>query len=213
MAESAALDGPLLLLACGDWALEAAARMRRVVASATVVELGDAADGPFAAGLMRARLGVLFLSRASREGHDGADALTTVRARFDARSLPHLAVERDAERLWVGPSVVPGLPGCHSCWEARRRQHGDWLAALRSPVAASPSPRLAAAAALAVARRLFACPAAEAGVVRRLPLAEPTPSIGRVVPVRGCRRCDPLDRPVAGWSLARARTPLVPTPA
>jgi hypothetical protein len=213
VAEPTALAGPLLVLGSGNWAMETAEHIRRRAPSATLLELSDGADGTFAAGLSRARLGVLLHVRHDATAPDEADALTTIRARFEARSLPYFDIERDGARIWLGPSVVPGLVGCRRCWEARRLQHADWLGLPPAASAQGPSPRLTAAAAVAVARRLLRSPAAEAGVVRRLLPAAATPSIGRVIPVCGCRRCAPPGQPAVGWSLARAHTTLVPTPA
>ena len=122
---------------------------------------------------------------------------------LEAHAVPHLAVERDEHSVWVGPTVLPGHAGCHRCSRARRRQHTDALLRGPDPVAADDPElwRHGARAALAVIRRVLAAPESEAGVTRRFVPGVPAPLAGRVVPVWGCPRCDPLTPLAAGWSV------------
>jgi len=124
-------------------------------------------------------------------------------AGLEALGVPFLTVERDGHAVWVGPTVVPGHPGCHRCAQARRRQHAGSLPPVLAPVAAEDPEvtRLAARAVLAVLRRVLAAPEAEAGVTRRFVAGGTPPLAGRVVPVSGCARCHRLTPFVAGWSL------------
>ena len=130
-------------------------------------------------------------------------AAEQARAALEEQLVTHLTVQRDGPSIWVGPTVVPMRPGCSRCWQARSRQHAGVL--LGRPTGggreATDSVRLAARAARAVARRVLESPEEEAGVIRRFGPPDAVPTVGRVIAVSGCARCDPpLPRP-AGWSL------------
>ena len=164
------------------------------------------------------RLGVLVTSglRAHDRGAAGVDERgAAIRAALEATGAAYLIVERDGPWIWVGPTVVPGRPGCDRCWQARRRQHAEALAGGQAPLGPdSPDSgcppagaddldvvRLGARTAVAVTRRVLAAPDIEAGVVRRFAPDGALPLIGRVVAVSGCLRCDLAVPHPAGWSL------------
>lgn len=146
---------------------------------------------------------------------EGETEAAAIRSLCEEAGVAHLAVECGQRLVWVGPSVIPGQPGCHACWQARRRQHAGAHAAqlaitvddesgqpgpARQP--GEPSLRLAARAAMAVTRRALRTPQSEAGVVRYFRLDDTDPAGGRVIAVSGCPRCDPVVERSPGWSLS-----------
>ncbi len=211
MAESAVVTDRLLVVAFGEWAAHAATLLARGAPDpVTLVLDGDvrdavADDGP------APRLAVLVLSALEPDGGCARHA-RDARTALEEQCVTHLTVQRDGPSIWVGPTVVPMRPGCSRCWQARRRQHAGVLLGRPtgggreatgrvSAPADTDSVRLAARAARAVARRVLESPEEEAGVIRRFGPPDAAPTVGRVIAVSGCARCDPpLPRP-AGWSL------------
>jgi hypothetical protein len=205
VAEPAVVNSPVVVLAFGEWGQNVAMTLSAAVRppilavdGATCRPAALFADRGFGHGLAVVVAGGPGSddSSASDPG-DRADAL---RSELGARGVTHLTVERDERSVWVGPTVVPLWPGCDSCWRARRRQHAEVLT--HSPVAGDVDLVLhAARAALAVMRRALTSSETEAGVVRRFLPGGGPPAIGRVVPVRGCVRCDSSTGCGPEWSL------------
>ena len=225
MAEPAVVNEPVLVVAFDPWARRVAAMISTAANPASVVLNGDCRTASAWVDDSRPppRLGVLVTS--GRRGHDRGTSRvgeqgTGIRAALEANGVTYLTVERDGPSIWVGPTIVPGRPGCNRCWQARRRQHAEALSGGLAPLgpdgpdscrtAAGPADldlvRLGARTAVAVTRRVRAAPGIEAGVVRRFAPGGAPPLIGRVVAVSGCARCDHGGPHPAGWSL-RSRPP------
>jgi hypothetical protein len=220
MAESAVVNPTVLVAAFDPWARSAATMIAGVAGSAvTVLDVDtDQADRLLHDGAS-ADLGVLIVSGLERDQAELAHVqarLVAARSALEARYVAHLTIERDAGAIWVGPTVMPLRPGCDRCWQARRRQHVDALSRGLAPahpgtaaadhatvVSEFDLARLGAKAGLAVMRRVLGSPDTEAGVVRRFAPGGGSPSIGRVVAVSGCARCDRTLPLPAGWSLRR----------
>jgi hypothetical protein len=217
MAESAVVNPTVLVAAFDPWARSAATMIAGVAGSAvTVLEVDtDQADRLLHDGAP-SDLGVLIVSGLERDHAEADDVqarLVAVRSALEARHITHLTIERDASAIWVGPTVMPLRPGCDPCWQARRRQHVDALSRGVAPahpdtaadhatvVSEFDLARLGAKAGLAVMRRVLGSPDTEAGVVRRFAPGGGSPSIGRVIAVSGCARCDRTLPLPAGWSL------------
>ncbi len=219
MAESAVVTAPVLVVALDPWAERVAAHIARGTPDlVAVVCARDRHDCEAAVDGATSRQLALLVAGAEVAGHDSDRAqtcLTRTRAALEARSVTHLEVRNDGASVWVGPTVVPGRPGCAWCWQARCRQHAEALSGGPAPVAGDgraarveaaagerlDSVSLAARAVRAVARRVLMAPEDEAGVVRRFGRDGGAPTIGRVIAVTGCARCDRRVPRPAGWSL------------
>jgi bacteriocin biosynthesis cyclodehydratase domain-containing protein len=220
VAESVVVSDPVLVVAFDPWADQVATTISRALADPVTVVLDREVRGGYlwATEARPWRLGIVVMSRID-DGERFAGYLegrvAAWRAAFEDEYVTYLTVERDRPSVWVGPTVVPFRPGCHGCWLARRRQHAETLSGgqvgILTDASGAPDPapapldidsvRLAVKTALAVTRRVLASPDAEAGVVRRFSPGGATQSIGRVVPVAGCARCDRSLPAPAGWSL------------
>lgn len=204
MAEPVVVNAPLLVIAFDPWGRAVATMISGATDAAVAAFDGDAGDvgSELARRAPTARLAVLVLSGPAPNERTVA-RVAFARAALEARGVPSMTVERDEHAVYAGPAVVAGQPGCHRCWQARRRQHAGSLPPALAPVVPDDPElcRLAARATLGVARRVIAAPEAEAGVVRRFVPGGRSPLAGRVVPVSGCPRCDPLTPSIAGWSL------------
>jgi hypothetical protein len=210
MAEPSVVSPPVVVLAFGGWGRSVAVRLSAVERPPIVAIdgaacrparlFGDRAFGRPLAVVVAAGLG------SGDDCSDAADGAEALRAQLSARGVTHLTVARDQRSIWVGPTVVPSRPGCDTCWQARRRQHVEVLKLDRVPDDVDLVAH-AARATLAVIRRVLASPETEVGVVRRFLPGGGPPAIGRVVPVRGCVRCDASagDRPE--WSLRSLAPP------
>jgi hypothetical protein len=223
MAEPTLVNAAAVVVTFDSWANGVATLIAGVAGSSIATLDGHGNNGahghPFN-GLPR--LAVLVTSRCETDGASADEVTARIaasRSRFDASGITHFTVERDGRSIWIGPTVVAHRSACHSCWEARRRQHADALARgdAVTPPADQARPAMAndsalvsfgAKATLAVVRRVLASPGPEAGIVRRFRPGGGPPDIGRVVKVSGCSRCESPPAFPSGWSL-RSLAPVV----
>ena len=201
MAEPAVVSEPVLLVAYDEWAGAVARMIARALGERARVLLNGGAREPAAVAEAADRARLAVLVTAGADAH--AARLAAVRDALEERFVTHLTVRGEGTSVCVGPAVTRTAPGCHRCWEARRRQHGE----VAAPSGADgDGARLGARAALAVIRRVTSAPGEESAVVRLFTGDGASPQIGRVIAVSGCARCDrPHPRP-AGWSLRSRST-------
>jgi hypothetical protein len=231
VAEPAVVNDPVLVVAFDPWARSVAAMISTAADPASIVLNGDArtADTWVVERSQPPRLGVLVMSGPRSQDQGTArtqERGSAITAALETNGVTSLTVERDGPSIWVGPTIVPGRPGCYRCWQARRRQHAEALSGGLAPLgpdgpdwrrpagraADLDAVRLGARTAVAVMRRVLEAPDIEAGVVRRFAPDGVPPLIGRVVAVSGCARCDHTGPRRAGWSLRSRPTADAATP-
>ena len=116
--------------------------------------------------------------------------------------VPWLPVIYEHPYLFIGPTVVPGVGPCYSCFRLRYLQHSkteDLTDVLDSYYASHPAagPRgylpttvaFAAAIVWEVTQRLTLEPEVEAGQIRQINLLSLETHKSRVVGVHGCEHC------------------------